>query len=281
MRHLLAAATARLGSASPSGCSAAQRTARDDVLVAGAAADLAGDRLADLGLADGSGLRSSSQRAVIIIPGVQKPHCRPCPCMKPCCTGSSSPPLSRSSTVRTVRPSAMAASTVQLFTGSPSIHTTQVPQLDVSQPQWVPVRPRWSRTKWTSSSRGSTSPGHLLAVDGHRHLHGQPSSSGPGHGAAQRPQRQLAAPGGACSRPDPAGRRTGCSRSAAAAGGGRQVLLGGGPAPQRVLGLGGAEVRGAHGGQPDADVGDGVAVELTKAPAAATAQSPARRSTFS
>ena len=37
---------------------------------------------------------------------------------------------------------AMAASVVQLFTGSPSTHTTQVPQLLVSQPQWVPVMPR-------------------------------------------------------------------------------------------------------------------------------------------
>ena len=35
--------------------------------------------------------------------------------------------------------------------------TTQVPQLDVSQPQCVPVRPSSSRRKWTSSRRGSTS----------------------------------------------------------------------------------------------------------------------------
>ena len=40
----------------------------------------------------GAGLRSSSARAVSIIPGVQKPHCRPCSSMKPCCTGSSVPP---------------------------------------------------------------------------------------------------------------------------------------------------------------------------------------------
>jgi hypothetical protein len=31
----------------------------------------------------GSGLRSSSQRAVISIPGVQNPHCRPCSAAKP------------------------------------------------------------------------------------------------------------------------------------------------------------------------------------------------------
>ena len=43
---------------------------------------------------------------------------------------------SRPSTVRTSWPSAMAASTVQDFTGTPSSHTTQAPQLEVSQPQW-------------------------------------------------------------------------------------------------------------------------------------------------
>ena len=46
---------------------------------------------------------------------------------------------------------------VQDFTGSPSTSTTQVPQLEVSQPQCVPVSPNWSRRKCTSSIRGSTS----------------------------------------------------------------------------------------------------------------------------
>jgi hypothetical protein len=105
----------------------------------------------------GSGLLSSSQRAVIIMPGVQKPHCRPWHSMNPCWTGSSWPFLARSSTVRTERPSAIAASTVHALTGVSSSHTTQLPQLDVSQPQWLPVRPSWSRRKWMSSSRGSTS----------------------------------------------------------------------------------------------------------------------------
>src|SRR3954462_12572426 len=45
---------------------------------------------------------------------------------------------------------------VQDFTGSPSISTTHVPQLDVSQPQCVPVSPSASRRKCTSSRRGST-----------------------------------------------------------------------------------------------------------------------------
>src|SRR3954471_8144949 len=105
----------------------------------------------------GCGLRSSRARAVSIIPGVQKPHCSPCSSMKPCCTGSSVPPSARPSTVRTSCPAVIAASWVQDFTGSPSTSTTQVPQLLVSHPQWVPVRPSVSRRKCTSSSRGSTS----------------------------------------------------------------------------------------------------------------------------
>jgi hypothetical protein len=40
---------------------------------------------------------------------------------------------------------------------SPSITTTQTPQLDESQPICVPVKPRLSRRKYASSVRGSTS----------------------------------------------------------------------------------------------------------------------------
>ena len=36
---------------------------------------------------------------------------------------------------------------VQDLTGWPSICTTQAPQFEVSQPQWVPVRPGVSRMK--------------------------------------------------------------------------------------------------------------------------------------
>src|SRR5215207_63661 len=106
---------------------------------------------------DGSGLASRSQRAVNIIPGVQKPHCKPCSVMNPCWMGSSSPPCSKPSTVKTSCPLAIAANIVQLFTGVPSIWTTQTPQLEVSQPQCVPVRPSSSRRKCTSNSLGSIS----------------------------------------------------------------------------------------------------------------------------
>src|SRR4051795_356832 len=51
----------------------------------------------------------------------------------------------------------MTASVVHDFTGSPSTSTVHTPQLEVSQPQWVPVRPSVSRRKCTSSRRASTS----------------------------------------------------------------------------------------------------------------------------
>src|SRR5699024_5608575 len=57
----------------------------------------------------GSGSRSRSALAVIIIPGVQKPHCRPWHSMNPCCTGSSSFSRSRSPPVRIACPPAQAA----------------------------------------------------------------------------------------------------------------------------------------------------------------------------
>jgi hypothetical protein len=79
--------------------------------------------------------------------------------MNPRWIGSSSPFCSRPSTVRTSWPPAIAASTVQDFTGSPSSQTTQVPQLLVSQPQWVPVSRAQSAQEVDSSSRPSISHG--------------------------------------------------------------------------------------------------------------------------
>ena len=49
-----------------------------------------------------------------------------------------------------------AASVVQDFIARPSICTTQAPHWLVSQPTWVPVRRRCSRRNWTSKVRGST-----------------------------------------------------------------------------------------------------------------------------
>src|SRR2546426_2427590 len=106
---------------------------------------------------DGSALRSSSALPTSIIPGVQKPHWRPCSSLNATWTGSSSAPAASPSTVVTSRPSACTPNTVQDFTGVPSSSTVHAPQLVVSQPSWVPVRPNASLMRWTRRRRGSTS----------------------------------------------------------------------------------------------------------------------------
>ena len=70
----------------------------DDVHVARAPAEVAGDALADLGL---GGLRvvRSSQAACMIMPGVQNPHCRPCWSQNACWSGCSPPTGARPSMV--------------------------------------------------------------------------------------------------------------------------------------------------------------------------------------
>ena len=53
---------------------------------------------------------------------------------------------------------------VQDFTDLPSTWTTQAPHWLVSQPTWVPVRPRCSRRNWTNSVRASTLPETALPL---------------------------------------------------------------------------------------------------------------------
>src|SRR5215213_8592463 len=106
---------------------------------------------------EGRGVLLSSAVAVMIMPGVQNPHWRPCSLLNPCCNRLRSAPLEIPSIVVTSCPFALTASTVQDLTGSPSRCTVHAPQLEVSHPQWVPVSPKVSRMKWTSRRRGSTS----------------------------------------------------------------------------------------------------------------------------
>src|ERR1700761_841760 len=202
----------------------------------------------------GSGEWSSSQRAVIIMPGVQNPHWSPWQAMKPCWTGSSWPLRSRPSTVRMSRPLAMAASAVHAFSGAPSSHSTQAPQVEVSQPQWLPVSSSSSRMKWMSSMRGSTSrvysvPFTVIVIS----TSGRP---GPGRGPAQGPGGQLA--GQVTLVVD----RTALIGSGLAVSGGDLARLGerrlvGGLAAQEVFGLDRDEVLGADRGQPEAHLGHG------------------------
>src|SRR4051794_7055881 len=81
----------------------------------------------------------------------------PCSSQKARCTGCSIPTGARPSIVVTEAPSACTASTVQLLTAWLSSRIVQVPHWLVSQPMWVPVRPRLSRKNCTRSVRGSTS----------------------------------------------------------------------------------------------------------------------------
>src|SRR6266540_2761180 len=128
----------------------------DDVLVAGAAADVPRDGPADVLLRRVRVLLEQGRRhqqhrrgaeaalqAVLLLEAVLH--------------GWSWPSLARPSTVVTSRPSACTAKKVQDLIGVPSSSTVQAPQLVVSQPTWVPVRPSFSRRRCTSNRRGSTS----------------------------------------------------------------------------------------------------------------------------
>ena len=61
------------------------------------------------------------------------------------------------SIVSMLAPSAWTANIVQLLRARPFTITVQAPQLEVSQPMWVPVRASCSRMRWTSRRRDSTS----------------------------------------------------------------------------------------------------------------------------
>ena len=88
---------------------------------------------------------SSSDTAAITMPGVQYPHWRPWFCLKASCIGCIWSPSASPSIVVTSPPSAWTVNIVHDFADSPSTSTVQAPQDDVSQPMFVPVRPRTSR----------------------------------------------------------------------------------------------------------------------------------------
>ena len=159
----------------------------DDVLVAGAAADGARDRGADLVVGRVGVLVEQGARRSSACPGVQNPHCSACRSWKPCWIGSSLPSTSSDSTVRTSWPSHIAARVVHDLTGWPSISTTQAPQLEVSQPQCVPVRSERLADEVDEQQARLDVVGDVLAVDGHRDVDGQASCSGrgPPRGAAR------------------------------------------------------------------------------------------------
>src|SRR5690242_9657762 len=173
--------------------------------------------------------------------------------MKPCWIGSSSAPSASPSTVRTSWPPAIAASTVHDLTGSPSSQTTQVPQLLVSQPQWVPVRLSSSRRKCTSSSRPSIS--RVTSTSLTVIVTCMGSAPCPLDGSAQGPSgqlvREVALVVGAA--PLVGGRLAAASRDRA---GLLEQLLARRPPAQAVRYLGDAGGVRADRRQPDADIGE-------------------------
>src|SRR5438045_2567607 len=82
----------------------------------------------------GLAFRASRSCEHMIIPGVQKPHCRPCSSPSPSWISCSLSPAASPSMVVSFFPSACRARTVQDFTACPSISTVQAPQREVSQP---------------------------------------------------------------------------------------------------------------------------------------------------
>src|SRR6516225_2802116 len=102
-------------------------------------------------------LRRTMSTAVMIMPGVQKPHCRPWFSRNASCIGCNGPSWAASpSMVSTLAPSSCSAKTVQDLIALPLTCTTQAPHCDVSQPTCVPVSRKCSRKSCTSSVRGST-----------------------------------------------------------------------------------------------------------------------------
>src|SRR3979409_2286896 len=88
------------------------------------------------------------------MPGVQKPHCRPCISRKPSCNACKVPSaLAMPSMVRISVPFAWMANTVHDFTDLPSRSTVQAPQWLGSQPICGPVRVICSRKKWLRGGR--------------------------------------------------------------------------------------------------------------------------------
>ena len=144
---------------------AASRIAAHDVVVARAAADVALDRVADLLV---GGIRVARQQV-----GRGHDHARACRTR----TGGRASPRTRSaadaarrrrrcpSIVVTLAPSAWTASIVQLFTAWPSTWTVHAPHWLVSQPTWVPVRPRSSRMHLDQEASGFDVELPVLAVD--------------------------------------------------------------------------------------------------------------------
>ena len=157
-----------------------------DVLVAGAAAEVAGERLADLGLrrrrvvAQVRGQRhQDAGRAEAALQRVARAE----GLLQRVQAGAVARP--RPSTVSTRQPSAWTAKTRQERVGSPSTSTVHAPHAPCSQPRCVPVRPHSSRRRSARSRRGIDPRPPLGAVhDRADVVRGEPAAIG--HAASAR-----------------------------------------------------------------------------------------------
>ena len=280
-----ARAAVRCGAGCPACSAAAQLHRADDRRVAGAAADLPGDRLPDLRPRRDPGCGRAGPGRSSSCPGVQKPHCRPWHCMKPCWTGSSSPSRSRPSTVRTSCPPAIAASTVHDFTGSPSSqHHAGAAVAGVAAPVGA-GQAELVAQEVHQQQPALDLPGDLGAVDGHRHLHVTlPFRSGDaGDGACAAPAGSARRPGAACSPRCRAGRSAGFAAPRPRARRPRRTAPRTATCPRsargdrRQAGRVGARRRPGRPGRRRSRRRP----SRPRAPQDTTAQSPARRSTFS
>ena len=160
----------------------------DDVDVAGAAAQVAAQRLGDLVVgrigAAGQQVGGEQQeargcRSRTAGRGTRGTPAAPGPARRP---GPASP-----STVVTSAPSTMTANVRHDRTGSPSTSTVQAPHTPCSQPTWVPVSRRSWRSRSDSSRRAGTRADRADAVHGQHHLVDRRGSAvGPGTSAARR-----------------------------------------------------------------------------------------------
>src|SRR5882672_2456383 len=106
----------------------------------------------------------------MIMPGVQKPHCRPCFSQKPCWIGCSSPSLASPSIVMMSAPSHWTANRLQAFTAWPSMMIVQAPHWLVSA-HVGPGQPDVLSDVVDEQQARLDLVGDRLAVD--RHLHWQ------------------------------------------------------------------------------------------------------------
>ena len=158
----------------------------DDVVIAGAAAQIAVEPFAHRPSRRGFGLRCARSIALMTMPGVQKPHCRPWHSLNAACIGCSSPLRGDAFDRRDLRAVACAASSMHDFTARPSRWIVHAPHWPVSQPTCVPVRFEVLAQELDQQRARIDGRRHGLAVDGQRTLRWSCGFSSAGVAAARR-----------------------------------------------------------------------------------------------